>query len=160
MSSGASGSDEKISAAKIDPLASDVKANVPHDQSSRGAVGSDRNIDQARIEPVGGGATLSILTPLSAIQTHLHSSIPQLSRNPKNLPQTKKTKPFCTDHFKHPAPHTDAGVIGPDANIDKSKIEPLQGQTSKGGVQQPSGLGDEEIDAARVKPLGEVREEM
>ncbi|KAL8701373.1 MAG: hypothetical protein Q9201_004942 [Fulgogasparrea decipioides] len=118
MSSGASGSDEKIPAAKIDPLASDVKANVPHDQSSRGAVGSDRNIDQARIEPVGGG-----------------------------------------DRFKHPAPHADSGVIGKDASIDKAKIEPLEGQTAKGG-EQPSGLGDEEVDAARVQPLGEVREEM
>lgn len=57
MSSGASGSDEKISGAKIDPLASDTKANVPLDMSSRGAVGSDRNIDQARIDPIGGKGT-------------------------------------------------------------------------------------------------------
>ncbi|KAI4128138.1 MAG: hypothetical protein LQ338_002875 [Usnochroma carphineum] len=118
MSSGASGSDEKISATKIDPLASDVKANVPHDQSSRGFVGTDRTIDQARIDPVGGG-----------------------------------------DRYKHPAPHATSGVIGNDANIDKAKIEPLEGQTPKGG-EKPSGLTDEEIDAARVQPLGEVREEM
>lgn len=54
MSSGASGSDEKISGTKIDPLASEMKDNVPHDQSSCGVVGSDRNIDQARIDPIGG----------------------------------------------------------------------------------------------------------
>jgi len=54
MSTGASGSDEKISASKIEPLASDVKTNVPHDQSSRGVVGTDRNIDQSRIDPIGG----------------------------------------------------------------------------------------------------------
>lgn len=61
--------------------------------------------------------------------------------------------------YKHPAPHATAGVIGSDANIDKSKIEPLEGDVAKGG-QQPSGLTDEEVDAARVQPLGEVREEM
>ena len=54
MSSGASGSDEKISGSKIDPLASDIKDNVPKDLSSRGAAGSDHNIDQARIDPLGG----------------------------------------------------------------------------------------------------------
>lgn len=64
-----------------------------------------------------------------------------------------------TDRYKHPAPHATSGVIGNDANIDKAKIEPLEGQTPKGG-EKPSGLTDEEIDAARVQPLGEVREEM
>ena len=54
MSSGASGSDEKISGSKIHPLASETKYNVPLDTSSRGVVGTDRNIDQARIDPVGG----------------------------------------------------------------------------------------------------------
>ena len=50
---GASGSDEKISASKIQPLDSETKHDQPHDQSSRGAAGSDRNIDQARIDPLG-----------------------------------------------------------------------------------------------------------
>ena len=54
MSSGASGSDDKISGSKIDPLAPETKYNVPLDTSSRGVVGTDRNIDQARIDPVGG----------------------------------------------------------------------------------------------------------
>ncbi|KIW97347.1 uncharacterized protein Z519_02739 [Cladophialophora bantiana CBS 173.52] len=36
---GTSGSDEKISATKIQPLDSEVKANLPHDQSSGGAAG-------------------------------------------------------------------------------------------------------------------------
>src|SRR2546430_8072698 len=35
MSSGASGSDENISASKIDPLASEEKHGVPHDTSDR-----------------------------------------------------------------------------------------------------------------------------
>ncbi|KAI4173791.1 MAG: hypothetical protein LQ348_006482 [Seirophora lacunosa] len=118
MSSGASGSDEKISAAKIDPLASETKANVPHDQSSRGAVGSDRNIDQARIDPIGGAG-----------------------------------------QYKHPASHASSGVVGSDADMEKAKIDPLAGEVPKGGAQ-PSGLTDEGIDAARVQPLGEVREEM
>jgi hypothetical protein len=54
MSSGTSGSDEKISGAKIDPLASDQKKGVTHDLSSRGVTGTDRTIDQSRINPLGG----------------------------------------------------------------------------------------------------------
>ena len=54
MSTGASGSDEKISGAKIDPLASDQKEGIPHDQGSRGVAGTDRSIDQTRVEPLGG----------------------------------------------------------------------------------------------------------
>ncbi|KAI6876689.1 hypothetical protein KC338_g315 [Hortaea werneckii] len=60
MSSGASGSDEKISASKclphtqIQPLDSEQKFNTTHDLSSRGATGSDRNIDQARLDPTAG----------------------------------------------------------------------------------------------------------
>lgn len=43
--------------------------------------------------------------------------------------------------------------------MEKAKIDPLAGEVPKGGAQ-PSGLTDEGIDAARVQPLGEVREEM
>jgi len=51
---GASGSDEKISGAKIQPLDSETKYDQPHDLSSRGSAGSDHNIDTARLEPVEG----------------------------------------------------------------------------------------------------------
>jgi hypothetical protein len=56
MSSGTSGSDEKISAAKRELLASDQKrrGGVTHDMSSTGFTGTDRSIDQTRIDPVGG----------------------------------------------------------------------------------------------------------
>ncbi|KAJ9621988.1 hypothetical protein H2203_006869 [Taxawa tesnikishii (nom. ined.)] len=54
MSTGTSGSDEKISGAKIQPLDSETKYNTAHDQSSRGAAGTDRSIDQTRIDPIGG----------------------------------------------------------------------------------------------------------
>lgn len=43
-----------ISGAKIQPLDSETKANVPLDTSSRGSAGTDRTIDQARIDPLGG----------------------------------------------------------------------------------------------------------
>ena len=63
--------------------------------------------------------------------------------------------------YQHPAPHATAGVIGNDANIDKSKIEPLEEEAGAGkGHAKTAGLGDEEVDAARVQPLGEVREQM
>lgn len=57
LHSGASGSDEKISASKIQPLDSETKNNQEHDTSSRGVAGSDRNIDQARTNPLGGAGT-------------------------------------------------------------------------------------------------------
>jgi len=52
VSSGTSGSDEKISSAKIDPLASDQREGVTHDLSSRGVIGTDRSIDQSKIDPL------------------------------------------------------------------------------------------------------------
>ena len=36
--------DENISGAKVDPLASDVKDNAPLDASGRGSAGTDRTI--------------------------------------------------------------------------------------------------------------------
>ena len=45
--------DEKISGAKIDPLASDQKEGITHDLSSRGVIGTDRSINQSRIDPMG-----------------------------------------------------------------------------------------------------------
>ncbi|KAI9821064.1 MAG: hypothetical protein M1827_003797 [Pycnora praestabilis] len=66
MSSGVSGSDEKLSGAKIQPLESEVKDDTPLDTSSRGATGSDRNIDQSRIEPIGGAGQYQHPLP----QTH------------------------------------------------------------------------------------------
>ncbi|KIW12591.1 hypothetical protein PV08_09869 [Exophiala spinifera] len=117
--SGTSGSDEKISATKIDPLASDTKANQPHDQSSRGATGTDRSIDQSRIDPLGGAG-----------------------------------------RYKHPAPHADSqGVAGRDEAIQGAKIDPLSGKENTSTTKSP-GLDDEQVDASRINPLGEVREEM
>lgn len=66
MSSGTSGSDEKISGAKIDPLASDQKTGGPHDMASRGVTGTDRNIDQARIDPIGGKGQYSHVFTMSS----------------------------------------------------------------------------------------------
>ena len=53
--------------------------------------------------------------------------------------------------------------MGEESNIGKTKIEPLEeegsGDARKGG-QGSAGLTDEQVDAARIKPLGEVREEI
>ncbi|KAL9077879.1 MAG: hypothetical protein Q9157_003210 [Trypethelium eluteriae] len=136
MSSGASGSDEKvsgiekgslkiqqltipkISASKIEPLASEQKYNVEHDLSSRGAAGSDRNIDQARIDPVGGAG-----------------------------------------QYRHPEPRANnQGVVGRDEAIQGTKIDPLEGKANVSQTKAPS-LDDEQVDGARINPLGEVREE-
>ncbi|KAI9664405.1 MAG: hypothetical protein M1831_002338 [Alyxoria varia] len=117
-----SGSDEKLSAAKVAPLASETKEGVPHDTSNRGAVGHDVDIEKAKDAPLGGRG-----------------------------------------EYQHTEPHADSsGVVGPDKNIQQTKVEPLSGET---GSKEPdknaqTGVRDENVDAARVAPLGEVREEM
>ncbi|OQV05142.1 hypothetical protein CLAIMM_09928 [Cladophialophora immunda] len=130
MSSGTSGSDEKISATKIPPLDSAVKANRPHDQSSRGAAGTDRSIDQSRIAPMGGAA-----------------------------------RDARAGQYQHTAPHADSqGSVGRDETIQGAKIEPLAGKghadvDAHAGTKEDAGLDDETVDAARIDPLGSVREE-
>ncbi|EKG13187.1 hypothetical protein MPH_09659 [Macrophomina phaseolina MS6] len=47
-------SNQKLSEAKIQPLDSETKHNIPHDESDRGVAGTNRAIDQARIDPIGG----------------------------------------------------------------------------------------------------------
>jgi len=59
--------------------------------------------------------------------------------------------------YQNPAPHADShGVVGTDRDIQQAKIDPLGGQGGTAG----GGLADEEVDAARIQPLGEVRAEM
>lgn len=59
-----------------------------------------------------------------------------------------------------PAPHADSqGVAERDATIEGAKIEPLDGGRGNATSKEP-GLDDELVDASRVNPLGEVREEM
>lgn len=131
---GASGSDEKISGAKIEPLDSDQKVGVPHDQSSRGVAGSDRNIDQTRIDPIGG-ANESFVCPLG-------SSLRLVGQ------------------YQHTVPHADSeGVIGTDETIGAARIDPLGGTADDSRMKHP-GLDDETVDKARTEPLGGVREEV
>ncbi|KAI7527791.1 hypothetical protein KC331_g16116 [Hortaea werneckii] len=126
MSSGASGSDEKISASKIQPLDSEQKFNTTHDLSSRGATGSDRNIDQTRLEPTAGNR----------------------------------------GQHQHPEPHAESGgSVGRDETIQAAKVDPLvsqaqSGETASTATRKNPGLDDEVVDAGRVAPMGEVREEM
>ncbi|KIV79581.1 hypothetical protein PV11_07132 [Exophiala sideris] len=63
-------------------------------------------------------------------------------------------------HYKHPAPHADShGVVGRDETIQGAKLEPLEGKGSE-PTSKSTGLDDEEVDASRINPLGEVREEL
>ncbi|KAI1382374.1 hypothetical protein F4677DRAFT_401779 [Hypoxylon crocopeplum] len=60
---------------------------------------------------------------------------------------------------QHTAPHADnQGVVGTTENIGKAKIQPLEG-----GAREPqysrTGLDDESVDAARINPMGAVREQ-
>jgi len=49
--------------------------------------------------------------------------------------------------------------VGRDETIQGAKLEPLEGKGSE-PTSKSTGLDDEEVDASRINPLGEVREEM
>ena len=67
-------------------------------------------------------------------------------------------------HYQNPAPHADSqGSVGLDKNVQQAKIQPLAGQgegTKVGTGGEGTGLRDEDVDTARIAPMGEVREEM
>ena len=65
-----------------------------------------------------------------------------------------------TGQYQHTAPHADTqGVVGRDEAVQGAKIEPLSGKEYETQLKG-EGLDDEHVDASRVAPLGEVREEM
>lgn len=62
--------------------------------------------------------------------------------------------------YQHPAPHADSqGVVGRDEAIQGAKIDPLSGKENV-STTKSTGLDDEQVDASRINPMGEVREEM
>ncbi len=62
--------------------------------------------------------------------------------------------------YQHPEPHADSqGVVGREGVLHSTKIEPLEGKRNE-ATEKSTGLDDEQVDAARVQPLGEVREQM
>ncbi|KAL1865738.1 hypothetical protein VTK73DRAFT_5084 [Phialemonium thermophilum] len=48
------GTDENISASKIQPLDSSTKTNIPRAQGEKGVAGFEEDINQSRISPLGG----------------------------------------------------------------------------------------------------------
>lgn len=65
---------------------------------------------------------------------------------------------MVSGQHQHTAPHADSqGVVGTTENIGKAKIQPLDGGLRE--AQNPrTGIDDESVDAARINPLGNVRE--
>ncbi|MCJ1445681.1 MAG: hypothetical protein MMC23_006186 [Stictis urceolatum] len=118
MSSGASGSDEKISGSKVEPLRSEVKDNTSLDQTSRGAAGSDRNIDQTRIDPLGSKGQYQHTAPHADSQgsvgrddTIAGSKITPLEREQgSHTPQLKN--PGLNDELVDSARSNPAGGVG------------------------------------------------
>jgi hypothetical protein len=69
------------------------------------------------------------------------------------------TRWFALGHHQHPAPHADSsGVVGRDETIAGAKIDPFS-HNKQADIKLP-GLRDKDIDASRISPLGEVREEI
>lgn len=62
--------------------------------------------------------------------------------------------------YQHPAPHADSqDVVGRDEAIQGAKIDRLSGK-EKVATAKLTGLDDEQVDASRINPMGEVGEEM
>lgn len=77
--------------------------------------------------------------------------------NDQSIPLTKKRS---TGVGQHPLPHADdQGVVGKDVNIDKANIDPLVSTAHSENTKPATGLPEEQVDAARIAPMGEVREE-
>jgi len=112
MSSGASGSDEKISASKIEPLDSETKYNQPHVQGSRGVVGTDRTIDQARTEPLGGAGQYQHTAPHADDEGVVGKD---------SVVQASKIEPL-NEEVQQSVEHKDG--LGDEA-VDTSRIEPI-----------------------------------
>ncbi|KAL2416512.1 hypothetical protein ABEF95_012908 [Exophiala dermatitidis] len=112
MSTGASGSDEKISATKIAPLDSGVKTNTTHDLSSRGSAGTDRNIDQTRIDPLGGKGQNQHTLPHSDAQGSVGRD---------ETIQGAKIEPLAGK--QNEATRKDQGTD--EENVDSTRIPPL-----------------------------------
>ncbi|KAL1621884.1 hypothetical protein SLS54_005408 [Diplodia seriata] len=65
---------------------------------------------------------------------------------------------------------SDRGAAGTNHSIDQTRIDPLGGHGAKLAplegdkyghtIAKSSGLDDEAVDGSRIKPLGEVREQM
>ncbi|KKY25819.1 hypothetical protein UCDDS831_g01912 [Diplodia seriata] len=63
--------------------------------------------------------------------------------------------------YQHPAPHANSqGVVGRDDAFAGAKLAPLEGDKYGHTIAKSSGLDDEAVDGSRIKPLGEVREQM
>lgn len=50
-------------------------------------------------------------------------------------------------------------MVGRDETVQGAKIDPLGGQRD-GTTRKNEGLEDESVDASRVQPMGEVRDEL
>jgi len=62
--------------------------------------------------------------------------------------------------YQHTEPHAQSGgVVGGDETVSGAKIDPLANESDAATRKNP-GLDDETVDASRVEPMGEVREEM
>ncbi|KAI7254350.1 hypothetical protein KC335_g14493, partial [Hortaea werneckii] len=68
--------------------------------------------------------------------------------------------------YQHPEAHAEGGgSVGRDETIQAAKVDPLvsqaqSGETASTATRKNPGLDDEVVDAGRVAPMGEVREEM
>ncbi|KAF2093532.1 hypothetical protein NA57DRAFT_61238 [Rhizodiscina lignyota] len=63
--------------------------------------------------------------------------------------------------YQHPEAHADSqGVVGREDVIQGAKIDPLEQAPGMKSAPVKGGLDDENVDASRINPMGEVREQM
>ncbi|KAB2574545.1 hypothetical protein DIS24_g113 [Lasiodiplodia hormozganensis] len=115
------------------------------------SIGRDDTIAGAKIEPLESPIKSNVaheLTDRGAVGTN--HSIDRARIDPLG----------GHGQYQHPAPHANSqGVVGRDDVLAGAKVAPLEGKHGE-TIAKTAGLDDEAVDAARIAPMGEVREQM
>jgi hypothetical protein len=138
-----------LSGSKIEPLKSPIKYHHC-DHDDHGVIGEDFYIQETHEEPLR--SELKRESCFSAASHHvsraLYSHFWAVSSSLLMLYQ---------DHHIQ-APHADSqGVVGREDIIQSAKIEPMKKEMFE-RTEHTHGLDDETVDAARIPPMGEVRD--
>ncbi|KAI9838839.1 MAG: hypothetical protein M1819_004045 [Sarea resinae] len=122
--------------------------------SSREVIGNDSNISSSKIDPLRAPDVKSNVA-------HDPSSDRGAVGSDTNIDESRIEPLGGRGHYQHPLSHANAGgATGRDEDISGTKIDPLRAGVKHNHQSMMQGLDDQEVDAARIQPMGEVRDEM
>ncbi|MCJ1248755.1 hypothetical protein MMC30_005974 [Trapelia coarctata] len=109
------------------------------------------------------GAKIDPLASETKKGTPLDTSSQGVAGTDRNIDQARIHLLGGHGQYQHTTPHVSSGgVAGTDEAIQGAKIDPMAPGDAEGKKAQGSGMGleDEAVDAARIEPVGSVREEI